>query len=170
MNVRILLTVAFILVFKNAYSQKDSSFLFTHLDSIQKEWIGRDSLVSFAYKYLNTPYKYSGCSPKGFDCSGFVTYILDSFQISLPRSSSDMAFMGKFVSAECSMPGDLIFFNGRYAGNETVGHVGIITKITNGEIFFIHSSSSNGVIISSAQEDYYAKRFVCIKRIPIIQN
>ncbi|WP_250645106.1 hypothetical protein [Flavobacterium columnare] len=41
----------------------------------------------------------------------------------------------------------------------------MITEVIEDEIKFIHSSTSQGVIISSTKEPYYAKRFVQINRV-----
>lgn len=51
-------------------------------------------------------------------------------------------------------------------GGAKVSHVGIVHTIeTNGEIKFIHASTSKGVIISSLNETYWNKSFLFAKRI-----
>lgn len=83
--------------------------------------------------------------------------------MTLPRSSSDMAAnSGVKIDRSQAQKGDLIFFATR---GRWVGHVGMITEISEDEIKFIHSSTSSGVIISSTKEPYYAKRFVQINRV-----
>ena len=49
-------------------------------------------------------------------------------------------------------PGDLVFFKTR---GRNVSHVGIYL----GNNKFAHASTSNGVVISDLEENYYAKRF-----------
>jgi len=41
----------------------------------------------------------------------------------------------------------------------------MITEVDDGEIFFIHSSSSRGVVVSSLNESYYSRRFVRVNRV-----
>ena len=83
--------------------------------------------------------------------------------MTLPRSSRNMARIGSKVSKEEAKAGDLIFF--ATTRKKTISHVGMITEIIGDEIKFIHSSTSLGVIISSVKEAYYAKRFVQINRV-----
>ena len=61
---------------------------------------------------------------------------------------------------------DLILFTGTDSTSTVVGHMGIITGNTNGEINFIHATSGKayGVTISALNK-YYQKRFVKINRI-----
>ena len=55
---------------------------------IQTE-INRDSIIAYAKQYLGTPYVYASSNPKkGFDCSGFVSFVFSNFGLTLPRSSS----------------------------------------------------------------------------------
>lgn len=66
-------------------------------------------------------YAYGGTGPKGFDCSGFTSYVFDKVGISLPHSSSAQRSMVRRVSTP--QPGDLVFvYNG---GGGSIGHVGI---------------------------------------------
>ncbi|HEX6845699.1 MAG TPA: NlpC/P60 family protein, partial [Chitinophagaceae bacterium] len=47
-----------------------------------------DSLVAFGKSLVGTPYLYASSDPsKGFDCSGFITYVFNHFGIAVPRSS-----------------------------------------------------------------------------------
>lgn len=122
-----------------------------------------DNLIAFASNHIGTRYRSGGTEPGGFDCSGFMMYTYKNAQgISLPHCSSCQATMGNEVSKEQAQKGDLIFFVTRGKG---VSHVGMITEVTPTEIKFIHSSTSKGVMISSLNEGYYARRFVKITRI-----
>jgi cell wall-associated NlpC family hydrolase len=126
-----------------------------------------DSLVSFAKRYLGKKYCYGSRPPHCFDCSGFTAFVFNKFDRELPHSSGSMAFLGKFISFANASPGDLIFFNGRAGGNETIGHVGIVTEYRDGKIYFIHASVQAGVIISDSEEAYYKNRFMFVKRIKL---
>lgn len=57
----------------------------------------KKSVVTVAKKYIGTPYKYGGTSPKGFDCSGFVGYSYKKVGKSLPRTTASMYKKGKKV-------------------------------------------------------------------------
>jgi cell wall-associated NlpC family hydrolase len=123
-----------------------------------------DSLINYARQYLNKPYCYGSNVPKCFDCSGFVQYVFSHFGSKLPNSSGNIAYYGKFISFKNASAGDLIFFNGRSTG-ETVGHVGIVTKIEGNAIYFIHASVQAGVIVSNTLESYYSNRLMFVKRV-----
>lgn len=126
----------------------------------------RNAILETAFAYLKKPYCASGrVHGKCFDCSGLVYTVFKEFDISLPPSSSTQAVCGNFTTPKNAIPGDLIFFNGRKSNSEDIGHVGIISAITENEIFFIHSSTKRGVIVSTLSEKYYAERFMCIKNI-----
>src|SRR5215218_2993379 len=50
----------------------------------------RQQLLAFAESLIGTPYLYASTDPsKGFDCSGFITYVFNHFDIAVPRSSID---------------------------------------------------------------------------------
>lgn len=127
-----------------------------------------DSLISFAEKYLGTPYRYGCCTPKGFDCSGFTYFVFKHFKINVPRSSRDYFSYGKEVSKEECQKGDIICFQGTNPKIKRIGHVGIVISEKGEPIKFIHASSSRKnycVMISDFTGSYYLNRFVKIKRV-----
>ncbi len=123
----------------------------------------RLKIVDLAHTYKGTPYRYAGITKKGIDCSGLVQKIYSEQSYQLPRSSYAMAKVGHSIDKTDAQIGDLIFF--KTAGRKRINHVGIISKIENGVIYFIHASSSSGVIESGLNEAYYSKRWVQINRI-----
>ena len=122
------------------------------------------SILSDAEKYLGAPYRAGGMTYSGFDCSGFVNTVFAENNIKLTRRSADQAKEGVGINLENVKHGDLLFF--ATAGGKRVSHVGIVHTITNdGEIKFIHASTSKGVIISSLEEAYWDKAFLFARRV-----
>lgn len=125
------------------------------------------ALVSFAKTLIAVPYKYASVDPaEGFDCSGFITYIFNHFNIAVPRSSVDFTSLGKDVALQQAQPGDLILFTGTDSSVRVVGHMGLIVAAQNGQVDFIHASSgkADGVVITPLN-DYYNGRFVKVIRV-----
>lgn len=124
-----------------------------------------EALLTFAERHLHIPYRSGGMSKKGFDCSGFVRYCYEKWNVLLPHSSSAQAHKGEEVPLEEAQPGDLIFFKGSSTKSSQVGHVGIITEVNSRYVRFIHSAFKGGVRYDVLNSDYYKKRFVAIRRI-----
>lgn len=121
-------------------------------------------ILKDAEKYLGAPYKYAGNTSSGFDCSGFTTKVFDENNTKLPRRSEDQSNEGKQITIRETKPGDLLFF--ATAGGTKVTHVGIVHDIGNeGEVKFIHASTSKGVIISSLNEKYWNKAYLFARRV-----
>lgn len=121
-------------------------------------------LLKDAEKYLGAPYKYAGNTSAGFDCSGFTGKVFEENNFRLPRRSSDQAKEGKKIDIRTAKPGDLVFF--ATAGGSNVSHVGIVHDIgSDGEVKFIHASTSKGVIISSLNERYWNKAYLFATRV-----
>ncbi len=122
-----------------------------------------DQLINVASDNLGTAYRSGGITAAGFDCSGLMYSTFNKFDISLPRSSYQMAEVGTQVDLGQAKKGDLIFFINR--GQKRINHVGMIIQVNDGDIKFIHSATNGGVIVSSLKESYYERTFKQINRI-----
>lgn len=135
------------------------------LTNYQSNFDEAKQLLEFAETFLGTRYRRGSSSPKGFDCSGFTSYVFKNFGYNLTRSSRSQVSDGTPVAKNELKPGDLVFFNGRAVGKR-VGHVGIVKEVAeDGKFTFIHSSNGRGVTISSSEEAYYKRRYVGASRI-----
>jgi cell wall-associated NlpC family hydrolase len=104
-------------------------------EAVQPKPVGRPRVVAIALRYLGTPYRWSGSSPGGFDCSGFVMYVYGRIGIGLPHNTAMLWGLGRPVARNDLQPGDLVFFNG-------LGHSGIYI----GRGRFVHSPHSGDVV------------------------
>lgn len=110
-------------------------------------------LMSEAYSWLGTPYKYGGVTKKGADCSGFVmTIYKNSLGIDLPRVSREQGDFCRKINKKDLFPGDLVFFS---SGKGKVNHVGLYV----GDNKILHASSSQGVVVSDLSVNYFTKHF-----------
>ncbi len=128
------------------------------------------NIISFAKNFIGTPYKYASANPKeGFDCSGFLYYVFENFNIDVPRSSKDYMDFGTPIPWRQSKPGDFILFTGTDSTIRICGHVGLITENENNNLQFIHSSSGKamGVTITGLNA-YYNTRF--LKCVRVLKN
>ena len=68
---------------------------------------------------LGKPYQWAATGPNSFDCSGLTSWAFKQAGVTLPRSSSQQATVGKSVKWADMQPGDLVFYY------SPVSHVGI---------------------------------------------
>jgi hypothetical protein len=138
-------------------------------------------ILSFAFKYVGYPYVWAGEYPAkdspygfqehgGFDCSGFVWWVMKikfKYPISVyERGASDMARSAKpRISRSGLKPGDIIFWgpSGRDSSTSSIYHAGLYM----GRGWFIHSTgSSDGVTIASLNtSDYWRTHFAWGRRV-----
>ena len=111
-------------------------------------------VVGIAMRYLGVPYVWGGSTPRGFDCSGFVSYVFAQIGVSLPHSSYAMYGMGTAISISALQPGDLVFFTG-------ASHMGIY--IGGGQ--FIHAPHTGDVVKISSLSGYYSSNFAGARRV-----
>ena len=105
----------------------------------------RDSAVFLARAQIGTRYRFGGTTPTGgFDCSGFVRYILGALQFALPRTAAQQAAVGSKIPKDTTRlrPGDLLTF-GR---GTRVTHIGIYV----GDGRYVHASPTAGRVIETS--------------------
>jgi cell wall-associated NlpC family hydrolase len=127
----------------------------------------QDAITDFAETLIGVPYKYGSSDPAvGFDCSGFISYVFNHFNITVPRSSADFTRTGVDIPVNSSIRGDVILFTGTDSTEAGIGHVGIITNNTNGAVNFIHATSGKQMSVTiTPLNDYYKSRFVKVIRV-----
>lgn len=118
------------------------------------------AIVNKAKQYLGTPYVWGGASPNGFDCSGFVYYVLKTLGYPSYRMLVDQYNQGTYVSKANLQPGDIVFFHGTYGSG--ISHAGIY--VGNGQ--FIHAPNSRSVVsYSDLSSGYWANHFYGARRM-----
>ena len=120
------------------------------------------AVVDFARQFLGYPYVSAGKSPEtGFDCSGFTKYVFSNFGAALGGTAASQASVGREVSREELVAGDLLLFYDE--GYTKIGHTGIY--ISGGE--FIHAANSRrGVVTDNINtSSYYNERYITARRI-----
>lgn len=82
--------------------------------------------LKIAMTRIRKPYIWGADGPNSFDCSGLMYWAFKKVGITLPRSSSAQAKVGRPVARSDLQPGDMVFFYspvshvGFYAGNGKV--------------------------------------------------
>ena len=112
----------------------------------------RQILYSELREWDSVGYRMGGLSKDGVDCSGLVYIIYRSrFGIPLPRRTYEQSRVGREVAQQQLRPGDLVFFRtGRH-----INHVGIYLDHRR----FLHVSTRSGVMVSSLDNVYWAKKY-----------
>lgn len=124
-----------------------------------------DDILVKALSQKNKPYKYNPRSTGGFDCSGFIVYVLSGTLGNLPSSSAGFRDFGTPVTYLDDMkPGDLLLFaTGR--NKREISHIALFL----GQNTLIHAVSEGprtGVILSDIHEAYWKNQLVSIRRPP----
>ncbi len=124
-------------------------------------------LLDFANSLKGIPYKYASTDPlEGFDCSGFIAYVFNHFDIPVPRASVDFTFVHRQIRLKDAKPGDLILFTGSDSCVRKPGHMGIISSAGGDSIRFIHSSSGKHPgVTETTFKGYYVSRYLKTIRV-----
>ena len=116
----------------------------------------RASLVMYARRFVGTPYRWGGASPRGFDCSGLTSFVYGRFGVRMAHYTRAQYAAYRKVGRHDLKPGDLVFFDG-------LGHTGIYV----GKGRFIHAThSGDHVRISRLSERWYSQRYSGAVRPP----
>ncbi len=117
----------------------------------------RTKIVEYAKKFLGVKYVYGGSSAKGFDCSGFTSFVFKQFGISIERTAASQGSNGVKIDRSDLRAGDLVFFDTN-GGKNAINHVGIY--IGGGKFIHASSGSAYSVTISELTEGFYDERYM----------
>ncbi|MBD8026477.1 LysM peptidoglycan-binding domain-containing protein [Ureibacillus sp. Re31] len=124
--------------------------------------VNGNEIVTSAKKYLGASYLYGASVNRtdAFDCSSFTYRIFkDAGNLTLPRTSSAQATVGKTVAISSVQPGDLVFFDTDFNG--VINHVGVY--VGNGQM--ISAATSSGVSYGNITSGYWKERIVKATRV-----
>lgn len=125
----------------------------------EKVWNLRGKLVTLAEHLQGIPYKFGGYDLEGFDCSGFVYYVYDSFGIRLPRTAKGQAKLKRGISLKRAKPGDVLAFK-----LKRQWHTAIYTE----KNYFVHAPNQRGVVRKEYMNSYWKKHLKSV--ISIIKS
>lgn len=119
-----------------------------------------DAIIDTALTFRGVPYQFGGDSPDtGFDCSGFIRYVLAQHALVVPRTAAEQFRVGRTIKAKDIRAGDLVFFTTVAPG---ASHVGLALD----QDRFIHAPASTGVVrIEPLASSYWRERFIGARRL-----
>jgi len=121
------------------------------------------AVLSTALSLLGTKYRFGGETPEGgFDCSGFVSYVLHQHSVDIPRTVAEQFVIGQPVAQDQIQPGDLVFFTTTGPG---ATHVGIVVN-TGARWDFVHAPADGSVVrIERFDVGYWQQRWIGARRV-----
>jgi len=126
---------------------------YSEMLGVDKSDIQNGRLYAFVDQWMGTPYKFGGLDKEGIDCSG-LAFLLEQqvYGLNIPRNTGQQVAIIKRKYEEDLKEGDLVFFD--YNGKK-FSHVGIYLQ--NG--YYVHASTTKGVIIVKLRDPYTYKYF-----------
>lgn len=127
----------------------------------------RQHVIWFAESHTDWGLRYSlgnSSLDDGFDCSGFVRYVLNYFDIKTSRSSSEQFKEGTRIPVELARSGDLVFFGGK----NSVSHVAMVVSNDEKGLVVVHSTCTRGIVKENITESAYWKPKLKDKAVNII--
>lgn len=121
----------------------------------------RNYIINLALKFIGTPYIWGGSSPRvGFDCSGFVIWILQIFDIlpSVDMTADDLS--KSFEKTITPLPGDLCC----YGTDEKIVHIGFYRGMFMGSAEMIGANGGDSKTINEIEA---RKRNAMVKVKPV---
>ena len=161
----LLFVIALFLVGCSSSRQLETKFHNSVYASLGIEEGRKDNFTLYkeASSWLKTLHVEGGLTHNGIDCSGLVYLVYKNvYGKTLERNSTNMMNINcKKIRMKRLKEGDLVFFNTGAKKKSGVNHVGIYLKDNK----FVHTSTSKGVMISSLDEKYYLKAWICGGRV-----
>lgn len=150
---------------KDSKTELEISKVETTFTSEQTEHTLKDSIVEYGMNLLGTPYITAGSGEQGFDCSGYIYFVFQHFDIEVPRSTAGYENFGTEIPIENVEKGDLLLFLS--PTRNAIGHIGIVSNANGKESDFIHATSGSemSVVITNLSNDGYTRRFVKALRV-----
>ncbi|MBX7180751.1 MAG: C40 family peptidase [Bacteroidia bacterium] len=148
----------------NSIIEQDTTYIASYFSSygIDLTKIKTPELYQESFKWLTTPHKMGGASKFGIDCSGFAKQLYEkAYGVKLQGGSRDIYPKTNRVTPSELEEGDLVFFKVK---SSVITHVGVFLQ----NRMFIHTSSSQGVMVSSLDDPYWSKYFFSAGRWPLI--
>lgn len=133
---------------------------FASLMEVLPQTISNLPLYAFVNEWYGTRYRLGGIDKTGIDCSAFVRKCYENiFGVNLLRTAYEQFSMSNIIWKNADLKeGDLVFFHVR---SSRISHVGIYLMNN----FFVHASSSRGVMISNLGDKYWQKYYACGGRV-----
>lgn len=129
-------------------------------DTLLADTAALHQFVAEIRQLKNTPYRWGGGSQDGLDCSGLVvTLYRNVLGLRLPHSTEQLYEMGQKIPLKNLTFGDLVFFS--TSRSRWPSHMGFYLA----DGWFVHASSSSGVIYSRLDEKPYARSFLGARRV-----
>ncbi|MFM7671960.1 MAG: C40 family peptidase [Bacteroidota bacterium] len=117
--------------------------------------IDQAELWQFVEDWMGVRYVWGGNSKNGIDCSAFTERLLNEvYQIKSSRLVMGQYDKCKIIDSANLQLGDLIFFK---THNKRKGLTHVAFSL--GGRYFIHASSSRGVVIDQLDKNYYRKTY-----------
>jgi len=122
--------------------------------------VSSGAVLATALTFQGVPYQYGGTTPaSGFDCSGFVQYVLGKHEIALPRTAAEQFRLGQRITERNVQAGDLVFFSTIAPG---ASHVGLALNADE----FVHAPATSGAVrVERLRSTYWQQRFVGARRL-----
>jgi cell wall-associated NlpC family hydrolase len=144
-----------------ALVEEKASPSYTFTDVLGDNAPNNYSLLKFINKWYGSNYRLGGCDKSGIDCSGFSQKLYEEvYCTGLERTAKDQFKKAKHIKKlKDATEGDLVFFHVR---SRRITHVGVYLA----NDYFVHASSSQGVVISNLKDQYWHKYYAGCGRIP----
>jgi lipoprotein Spr len=134
---------------------------YSEILGVRQKEIDNFPLYQFIDRWYGTNYRLGGQSKEGIDCSGFAQKLYgEVYGINLLRTAMEQFSNCKRIrNPKDAEEGDLVFFN---IHSKRITHVGVYLANN----YFVHSSTSGGVMISNLGEEYWSKYYAGMGRVP----